>query len=92
MPGSDAVPAASVITTAQANTEPYEGVLSQVVNVECVLLPNTFGEWTVLQGTDSLIVNDLMYAYTPTLGTLYSVTGPINYAFGAFSIEPRLSM
>lgn len=83
------LPAASVITTAQANTEPYEGVLSQVVNVECVVLPNTFGEWTVLQGTDSLIVNDLMYAYTPTLGTLYAVTGPINYGFGSFSIEPR---
>ena len=83
------LPAASMITTAQANTEAYEGVLSQVMDVECVLLPNTFGEWTVLGGTDSLVVNDLMFAYTPVLGTFYSVTGPIHFAFGNFSIEPR---
>jgi hypothetical protein len=81
-------PAVSSITTALANTEGYESVLSQVVNVPCVVAPNQFGEWKLFDG-DSLYVDDQMYAYTGVVGTSYDVTGCIFYSFGEFKLEPR---
>jgi hypothetical protein len=81
-------PAITDVTTAQANTEPYEGVLSKVTNVPCVVAPNNFGEWKLFNG-DSLMVDDQMYAYPAMVGTSYSVTGCMFYSFGKYKIEPR---
>ena len=72
----------------RANTEPYEGVLSKVTNVPCVVAPNNFGEWKLFNG-DSLMVDDQMYAYPAMVGTSYSVTGCMFYSFGKYKIEPR---
>jgi len=46
-----------------------------------------YGEWEV----DSCAnVDDMFYLTTPTLGTDFAfITGPLNYAFGEFKIEPR---
>jgi len=81
-------PAVTDVTTAQANTEPYEGVLSKVTNVPCVVAPNSFGEWKLFNG-DSLMVDDQMYAYPAMVGTSYTVTGCMFYSFGKYKIEPR---
>jgi len=81
-------PAITDVTTAQANTEPYEGVLSKVTNVPCVVAPNSFGEWKLFNG-DSLMVDDQMYAYPAMVGTSYTVTGCMFYSFGKYKIEPR---
>jgi hypothetical protein len=81
-------PAVSTVSTALANTEAYESVLCQVVNVPCVVAPNQFGEWKLYDG-DSLYVDDQMYAYTGVVGTSYDVTGCLFYSFGEFKLEPR---
>jgi hypothetical protein len=86
--GGNPDPAIANIATAEANTEPYESVLSKVTNVPCVIAPNTFGEWYVFNG-DSLMVDDQMFAYPAMVGTSYNVTGPIFFSFGKFKMEPR---
>ncbi|MBL8003218.1 MAG: carbohydrate binding domain-containing protein [Flavobacteriales bacterium] len=81
-------PAVTNVSTAQANTEPFESVVCKVTNVPCVVAPNQFGEWKLFD-TDSLYVDDQMFAYTPAVGTSYNVTGPLFYSFGRYKMEPR---
>lgn len=82
------LPAVTDVTTTQANTEPYEGVLCKVSNVPCAVAPNSFGEWMLFSG-DSLMVDDQMFAYPAVVGTNYDVTGCMFYSFGKYKIEPR---
>lgn len=72
-----------------APAEMYEGVLVKVSNVECMSLPDTYLEWTVGDGMSTLKVGDLIYAYTPTIGTNYDVTGVMDYNFSEWKIQPR---
>ena len=67
-----------------------EGDYLDCANAACTALPNGFGEWTINQGAD-LLVDDLMYPYTPTVGTNYDVTGCMHYANGAWKLEPRIA-
>lgn len=69
--------------------EMYEGVLCKVTNVECTSLPDTYLEWVVGDGMDNLKVGDLIYAYTPTIGTFYDITGIMDYNFSERKIQPR---
>ena len=69
--------------------EMYEGVLCKVVNVECTAMPDTYMEWKVGDGMDDLKVVDLIFAYTPTLGTFYDITGVMYYNFNERKIQPR---
>lgn len=85
----NALPPPSTLSPAQANTEEYEGVLVKVVNMPCVLTNDTYGEWTLYNGTDTVRVDDLLFAYTGAVGTSYTVTGCLFYSFGAFKMEPR---
>ena len=48
-----------------------------------------FGEWQLNDGSGTLSVNDLMYAFTPSLNIDYSVTGPLSFSFDFYKIEPR---
>lgn len=88
--GQYPVPAPQLLTTATAPQEQWEGVLVIIANAACTALPNGFGEWTINQGSD-LLVDDLMYPYTPTVGTNYDVTGCMHYANGAWKLEPRIA-
>jgi hypothetical protein len=87
--GTTQIPAPAIITTAQVNTEAYESVFVKVINAQCTALPNANAEWTVNDGSGLALVNDLMYAFVPTLNVYYNVTGPVNYSFSQFKIEPR---
>ncbi|MFN3917164.1 MAG: T9SS type A sorting domain-containing protein [Flavobacteriales bacterium] len=85
------LPAPAIISTAAVNTEPYEGVLVRVNNAICTQ-PNPatdFGMWSVNDGSGVAKIHNLIFAYTPTLNTLYNITGPVYFSFAEFRIEPR---
>ncbi len=72
-----------------APEEMYEGVLVKVSNAECITGLDTYMEWTVGDGLNTLTVGDLIYAYTPTIGTNYDITGVMDYSYSERKIQPR---
>lgn len=87
--GVGTVPAPAVITTAQVNTEAYEGVLVKVLNATCTNPSAGFGMFEVNDGSGVCKVDKLIFEFTATLNTKYDVTGPVYYSFDNFKIEPR---
>ncbi|MBL7950652.1 MAG: T9SS type A sorting domain-containing protein [Flavobacteriales bacterium] len=87
----NAAPAAETLTAGDWSAEAWEAVLVKVMNVQCTNLPTAenFMEWNASNWQGNVLVNDLLYAYTPTVGTAYSVTGIVDYAFSAWKLEPR---
>ena len=89
--GGNPLPAPTVLSTADANLEEYEGVLCQVTGA-ITGEPNNFGEFPIDDGSGAHNVDDRGYdGYTEQgamLGDTYRVTGAINGGFGN-SIEPR---
>ncbi len=77
------------ITTAEVNTEAYEGVLVRVSNATCTDANSGFGQWIVNDGSGSALINPAIYEATRTQGTAYNVTGPVFYSFDEFKILPR---
>ncbi len=77
-----------VITTADANTEPYESVLVTVENAE-VTAAGQFGQFTVNDGSGAVLVDDVIYAYPFVVGNDYHITGILQYAFNEWRILPR---
>ena len=81
-------------TTGTVGQEQWEGMLVQVTNADCTNddIANNFGQWTIDDGSGAVLVNDLLYAYTPTLGVNYDVTGLVSYSFSEWKIEPRFTV
>ncbi len=89
-PYAASVVAVADIATGAATAESYESVLVEVhdVIVNNASLGN--GEWSVTAGGSTVVVDDLGYAYTPSVGDFFSVVrGMLNYSFDNFKIEPR---
>lgn len=80
---------ANVVSTAEANSEAYEGCLVRVNNATCTTGLNSYNEWIVNDGSGNVKVDDFLYMYTPTVGTAYNVTGIVDYSFEEFKILPR---
>lgn len=83
------LPSALVLTTGSVPSEEYEGVLVKVEEAGCTNENLGYGEWELNDGSGACRVNDLGYAYYPTLGMTYNVTGPLAYSYSDFKIEPR---
>jgi len=81
------LPAAAVVTTAEAASEAYESVLVQVEGVNDAA-PDGYNEWPVNDGSGSVMIDDLLYAYTPTQGNTYRVTGIADFYYN-YKIFPR---
>ncbi|GJQ61889.1 MAG: hypothetical protein SCALA702_09420 [Melioribacteraceae bacterium] len=75
-------------TTIGFQVEALEGVLVGVENAECVNPDLNHGEWGIDDGSGEGRVDDVFFAYVPTLGNIYNVTGIVNYSFDNFKIEP----
>ena len=88
--GND-LPEAVFLSTIDVNQEDYEGVLVHIDNAECTDYDAGYGEWLVDDGSGSIMINDMMYAFVPTIGEMYDVTGIVDYAYGSYRIEPRYS-
>lgn len=89
LPGITNVSTSDIGTTSPVGDEKYEGVLVKVSYASCTTLPNSFGEWTVDDGSGDAMISDMFYAYTPTVGTSYHVQGPVSFSYSSYKIEPR---
>ena len=88
----NSLPTPISITAGELDSEEkYEGVLCKTSNVTCTNPSAGNGEWLISSPTDTAIVDDLFYAFTPILSSVYNVTGIIHYSFGDYKIEPRYS-
>ena len=83
------LPEAVSLSTIDVNQEDYEGVLVHINNAECTDYNPTYGEWLVDDGSGAIMVNDMIYAFEPTIGEVYEITGLVDYAYGSYRIEPR---
>ena len=87
------LPAPVVINTTELSSEEqYEGVLCKVNAGHCIDPSAGNGEWLIVNTADTGVVDDMMYAFVPTLNAKYDVTGIAHYSFGNYKIEPRDSM
>ncbi|MBN1111316.1 MAG: endonuclease, partial [Bacteroidales bacterium] len=70
-------------------TEEYEGMLVKVTGtVEGAM--NTYGEYKITDGTNSIQVDDKLYRDENLLdGTKYTFVGTIDYSFNFFKVLPR---
>lgn len=88
------VPAPAVLaTTNDVNAEMYEGILVQATGpYVAASWSSAYHTWNLDDGSGAAVVDkqifDAFPSVAPTAGT-YKVTGPVNYSFSAFSIEPR---
>ncbi len=83
------LPDASLVTTAVAMTEAYEGVLVNVSDADCTDANLGAGEWGLDDGSGPGRVGVMAYVAGPTLGSRYDVGGPLSFSGGVFKIEPR---
>ena len=79
----------AINTTDLSMEEKYEGVLCKVSGATCVDPSAGNGEWKILSTSDTALVDDLIYAYTPIMSSVYDVTGVVHYSFSNYKIEPR---
>jgi hypothetical protein len=79
----------TIVTTAQAGTEAYEGVLVKVEFATCSNANAGFGEWTVWNSPTTINIDDMIFAFTPTQGAAYDIIGPVYYSFSTYKILPR---
>ncbi|MCX7696896.1 MAG: T9SS type A sorting domain-containing protein [Bacteroidales bacterium] len=77
------------ITPAQGNTEAFESVLVQLNNVVCINTNAGYGMWTVGDGMDTLLVDDVLYAFSPSLNAHYNIKGVIYYSYSQYKVLPR---
>ena len=75
-----------------AVAEMYESVLITIENVTAASEANNYGEWTTGTGLsvdDKFLQDDETYV-SPAVGDVYSsITGPLDYTYGAFKMVPR---
>jgi hypothetical protein len=84
------LPAPVVGDCSVINSEENEGVLVKAEYVICTNINAGFGMWKIQDmNGDTAKVHNLIYTYTPTLGTTYIITGPVYYSFNEYRIEPR---
>lgn len=83
------LPNASWLSTEEISDEAYEGVLVKVENAICSNDNAGYGEWELDDGSGFCRVDDMGVVYSPVLGLSYTVTGPLNYSFDFYKIEPR---
>jgi hypothetical protein len=77
--------------------EDWESVLLQVEDVTVANPDLGFGEFSVQdEAGDTLIIDNQLHWFEPAADTsltpgheLLAITGPLNYSFGAFKLEPR---
>jgi len=88
----NAEPAPATVNSTTVKDEQYEGVLVKINSAKCINTNSGFGMWTVSDGTnpgDTCKIHNLLYTITPTLNTIYDITGPVYYSFSESRIEPR---
>lgn len=87
-----ALPVAEVLSTGTVSDEIWEGVLVQVTG-DVSNEDLNYGEWGLDDASGQCVVDDRGYDAIETgfvlMGNTWEVTGPLDYSFGAFKIQPR---
>ncbi len=85
------LPAAESLTTLAAYDEQWEGVLLVVLGTVPVGGGDAgFGEWSIDDGSGSLLVDDRGYLFAPAPEEVtFSVTGPLDFTFNNYKLQPR---
>lgn len=86
--GSYAVPAPQVLNAASLQDEQWEGVLCRINQGNCTAAPGG-APWTVNDGSADQLVGGQMYIFTPTIGTVYNVTGCMLQYDADRTVNPR---
>ncbi len=90
--GTAELPQPIIISAAElSSTEDYESVLAKIQNVTVSDDSLGYGEWEVEDQSGACIIGGLgVYTYIPVLDDfIYSITGVVDYTYGAFKLEPR---
>jgi len=80
-----------VIFAGDIADEKYESVLVTVENLECVEGPDTYGEWVTERQDNQVKIDEQLFAYDPTVGQWYHITGVLNYTWDEFKVAPRMN-
>lgn len=80
--------APTLIATYPTSYEEYESVLVKVINANCTAATDTYGNFQADDGSGYVKVNDALFAYTPSVGTAYNITGIMQY-YLYFKLAPR---
>ncbi len=90
--GTSDLPEPVIISVAElSSTEDYESVLAKIQSVTVSNEDLGYGEWEVEDQSGACIIGGLgVYTYIPVLDDfIYSITGVVDYTYGAFKLEPR---
>lgn len=88
--GTAPLPDPVVLPTGDVSQEQWEGVLIKVEDVEVTDPDLGYGEWQVNDGSGNLVIDDLMYHYSPSMGQKFDyIIGVLYYSYGNFKLEPR---
>ncbi len=85
------LPSAEIILTSDAD-EAYESVLVEVLDAACINADAGYGMWVINNGanvSDSLLIDDDIFAYTPTLNDNYNIQGIFTFTYNDYKILPR---
>lgn len=85
----NALPNATIVTTSDANTEKWEGVLVKVENAAVKSGPDSNKEFVINNSTADLQVDDKLFLATLEVGKNYSIVGVMDYSFDKFKLLPR---
>lgn len=83
------LPDPSIVTPLEAEMEDYEGVLVKLQNVTCTNTNAGNGMWEVSDGANTVLIDDVIYAFTPTLNAHYDITGVCYYSYSERKVLPR---
>jgi len=85
------LPAALTVSPLVMKSEEYESVRVIVENVDITAVNISEGEWTILNGLDDAIVDNLYsYTYVPSVGEHVDwVQGPVMEVSGVYKLQPR---
>ncbi len=84
------LPGPAVVKTGDISQEMWESVYLQFVNATCTNTDLGHGQVEFNDGSGAVATDDYLYKYNPfTLNDVYTITGVLNYGYGAFTLDPR---
>ena len=86
------LPEPIVVTSGEALSEEYEGVLIKMNNVECVSEANGFGVWGVNDGSGICGIHNTPdgYEHDYQIGEVYNIIGIVTSTFDEWKVDLRM--
>ena len=86
------LPEPILVSSGDALSEQYEGVLIRMEDVECLSLPSGFGVWQVDDGTGSCGIHNTPdgYEFDPQISAVYNITGIVTSTFDEWKVDLRM--